>query len=55
VLLVDHVVARLELERVDLLLAPARHPPLVTRAGRPLTHQVVGAQHDQVHRLADEA
>ena len=54
VLLVDDVVAGLELERVDLLLAASRHLPHVA-GGRRLARQVVAGEQHQPDGLVDEA
>ena len=53
VLLVHDVVAGLELERVDLVLAPGRHLAHVL-GGRALAGQVVAGEHRQAQRLVDE-
>ena len=54
VLLVDDVVARLQLERVDLPLAARGHPALV--AGRAaLAGQVVAGEQHQAEAVGDEA
>ena len=53
VLLVHDVVAGLELERVDLLLAPGRHLAHVL-GGRALAGQVVAGEHRQAEAGVDE-
>ena len=54
VLLVDDVVALLQLERVDLPLAPGRHPALVA-GGAALAGQVVAGEQDEPEAVVDEA
>jgi hypothetical protein len=53
VLLVHHEVAGVQLERVDLLLAPRRHASVLP-GGSALPHQVVGGQDDQPLRRTDQ-
>jgi hypothetical protein len=53
VLLVHHEVAGVQLERVDLLLAPRRHASVLA-GGSALPDQVVGGQDDQSLRRADQ-
>ncbi len=54
VLLVDDVVARLQLQRVDLPLAAGRHPARVA-GGAALAGQVVAGEQDQAEAVVDEA
>ena len=57
VLLVHHVVAGLQLERVDAAAPPARHPPHVPgrrQSGR-MPGQVALGEQGQLHRRPDEA
>ena len=51
VLLVDHVVAGGQLERVDLALAPGRHPAHVAGRGSLPRQVVAGQQHQPVGRV----